>query len=276
MSAARTPSWSAIDMLDAAELAEICDYVADRLFPAGDPPAPASSGRQLARFGASCEAPTILVEELERFSDLLVRLVPLRQTRGKIKPHRAARAWRKRWGWPRLLIGLAIDGWPADPDHAQALDHDCRRWALRPHPHPRGDRVRPPRPRRCPTTSKPCCAVCGLPHIRRAPPRTCWHCPGQRWEPAEVLPHPARRGARRARTLKLATRRAAAAFPTGKTFEVWDPALSSIAASHPDPRCAPSNGSPGGRIWWSAGRRAPAKTMFLEARRKPRWKPGAT
>lgn len=113
-----------IDMLDAAELAEICDYVAEWI--RGAPPAVAHS---LARFGASCEAPAILLEELERFSDLLVRLVPS-VSPAKISPTAPLGAGEA-LGLAELLIGLAIDGWPADPDHAQALEHDCRRWALR-------------------------------------------------------------------------------------------------------------------------------------------------
>ena len=113
-----------IDMLDAAELAEICDYVAEWI--RGAPPAVADS---LARFGASREAPTILLEELERFSNLLVRLVPS-VSPAKISPT-APLGPGEALGLAELLIGLAIDGWPADPDHAQALDHDCRRWALR-------------------------------------------------------------------------------------------------------------------------------------------------
>ena len=67
-----------------------------------------------------------------------------------------------------------------------------------------------------------------LPHIRRSAPEVLATARAQRWEPAEVL-----------RTLLVeeiagrersstATRRAAAAFPTGKTFDAWDPQLSSI------------------------------------------------
>ena len=67
-----------------------------------------------------------------------------------------------------------------------------------------------------------------LPHIRRVAPEVLATARAQRWEPAEVL-----------RTLMVeevagrdrsstATRLAAAAFPAGKTFEAWDPALSSI------------------------------------------------
>jgi len=50
----------------------------------------------------------------------------------------------------------------------------------------------------------------------------------QRWEPAEVLKALlTEEAAGRARSA-LATRRAAAAFPTGKTFEAWQPHVSSI------------------------------------------------
>ena len=70
-----------------------------------------------------------------------------------------------------------------------------------------------------------------LPHIRRAAPEVLATARSQRWEPAEVL-----------RVLLVAeiagrdrssraTRTAAAGFPTGKTFDLWDPNLSSIPAA---------------------------------------------
>ena len=69
-----------------------------------------------------------------------------------------------------------------------------------------------------------------LPHIRRTAPEVLATARAQRWEPAEVLRVLlAEEVAGRERSSK-ATRRAAAAFPTGKTFEAWDPALSSIPA----------------------------------------------
>jgi hypothetical protein len=113
-----------IDMLDAAELAEICDYLAEWI--RGAPPAVADS---LARFGASSDASTILLEELERFATLLIRLVPS-PSPAKISPT-APLGPGEALGLAELLIGLAIDGWPTDPDHGEALEHDCRRWALR-------------------------------------------------------------------------------------------------------------------------------------------------
>jgi len=69
-----------------------------------------------------------------------------------------------------------------------------------------------------------------MPHTREAAPEVLATARAQRWEPVEVL-----------RTLftaevagrdrsSLATRRARAAFPTGKTFHAWKPEASSIPA----------------------------------------------
>lgn len=70
-----------------------------------------------------------------------------------------------------------------------------------------------------------------LPHMRRAAPEVIATARAQRWEPAEVLRVLlAAEIAGRERS-SMATRRAAAAFPTGKTFEAWNPALSSIPAA---------------------------------------------
>jgi hypothetical protein len=113
-----------IDMLDAAELAEICDYMADWI--RGAPPV---VGESLARFGASGDARMILLEELDRFGALLVRLVP------SVSPAKvsvtAPLGPGEALGLAELVITLAIDGWPTDPDRSEALEHDCRRWALR-------------------------------------------------------------------------------------------------------------------------------------------------
>jgi DNA replication protein DnaC len=69
-----------------------------------------------------------------------------------------------------------------------------------------------------------------LPHIRRAAPEVLATAKAQRWEPAEVLRVLlAEEVAGRDRSA-LATRRAAACFPTGKTFDAWDEHLSSIPA----------------------------------------------
>jgi DNA replication protein DnaC len=67
-----------------------------------------------------------------------------------------------------------------------------------------------------------------LPHIRRVAPEVLATARSQRWDPAEVVRVlMAEEVAGRDRS-SIATRRAAAAFPTGKTFDVWDPKLSSI------------------------------------------------
>lgn len=69
-----------------------------------------------------------------------------------------------------------------------------------------------------------------LPHIRRHAPEVLATAKAQRWDPAEVLKALlVEEAAGRARSA-LATRRAAAAFPTGKTFDAWQPHASSVPA----------------------------------------------
>lgn len=69
-----------------------------------------------------------------------------------------------------------------------------------------------------------------LPHIRRHAPEVVATAKAQRWEPAEVLKALfAEEVAGRERSA-LATRRAAAGFPTGKTFDAWLPEISSLPA----------------------------------------------
>ncbi len=67
-----------------------------------------------------------------------------------------------------------------------------------------------------------------LPHIRRTAPGVIATARAQRWEPAEVLRAMSGEELAGRERSSLATRRAAAAFPTGKTFEVWEPEASSI------------------------------------------------
>jgi DNA replication protein DnaC len=69
-----------------------------------------------------------------------------------------------------------------------------------------------------------------LPHIRAHAPDILATAKAQRWEPAEVLKALlVEEAAGRARSA-LATRRAAAAFPTGKTFDAWQASASSVPA----------------------------------------------
>jgi len=69
-----------------------------------------------------------------------------------------------------------------------------------------------------------------LPHIRRLAPEVIATAKAQRWEPAEILRALFGEEAAGRERSALATRRAAAAFPTGKTFHAWQPQASSIPA----------------------------------------------
>jgi DNA replication protein DnaC len=69
-----------------------------------------------------------------------------------------------------------------------------------------------------------------LPHIRRTAPEVLATAKAQRWDPAEVLRVLLTEEIAGRERSALATRRARAAFPTGKTFAAWDEALSSIPA----------------------------------------------
>ncbi|MEP6816435.1 MAG: ATP-binding protein, partial [Marmoricola sp.] len=69
-----------------------------------------------------------------------------------------------------------------------------------------------------------------LPHIRRHAPEVVATAKAQRWEPVEVLRALLGEEAIGRERSALATRRAAAGFPTGKTFEAWQPGASSIPA----------------------------------------------
>jgi DNA replication protein DnaC len=81
-----------------------------------------------------------------------------------------------------------------------------------------------------------------LPHIRRHAPEVVATARAQRWEPVEVLKALfAAEAAGRERSA-LATRRAAAAFPTGKTFDAWHPRGVLDPGPNPSKPYAPWNG----------------------------------
>ena len=67
-----------------------------------------------------------------------------------------------------------------------------------------------------------------LPHMRRIAPDVLSTAKVQRWEPAEVLRALLTEELAGRERSALATRRTVASFPTGKTFQAWDPACSSI------------------------------------------------
>ncbi|MCT1640519.1 IS21-like element helper ATPase IstB [Dietzia cinnamea] len=69
-----------------------------------------------------------------------------------------------------------------------------------------------------------------LPHIRRHAPEVIATAKAQRWDPAEVLRALLAEEANGRDRASLATRRATAGFPTGKTFDAWDESASSIPA----------------------------------------------
>jgi hypothetical protein len=111
------------DILDAAEMAEVCDYVRDWI--GGAPPAVTAS---LARFGGP-DAKAILLETLGRLADVLVRAVP--SVSPTSVPSPMALAHGETLGLVDLLVELAANRWPTDAEHAQALAGDCHRWAAR-------------------------------------------------------------------------------------------------------------------------------------------------
>jgi len=118
------PQLVAIDILDAAEIAEMCQYLT-----AWITQAPAEVTDSLARFAASPHAPAILLDALHHYRRLLERLVPTTSpdhvtTIAPLGPGEAV-------GLAEFLIDLAKNGWPPDPAHDEATQHDCRRWALR-------------------------------------------------------------------------------------------------------------------------------------------------
>ena len=69
-----------------------------------------------------------------------------------------------------------------------------------------------------------------LPHLRRCAPEVIATAKAQRWDPTEVLKAVLVAEAAGRERSALATRRAAAGFPTGKTFDAWTETASSIPA----------------------------------------------
>jgi DNA replication protein DnaC len=70
-----------------------------------------------------------------------------------------------------------------------------------------------------------------LPHIRRVAPEVLATARAQRWEPAETLRALLAAELTGREASAAATRRAAAGFPTGKTFSSWDETACSIPAA---------------------------------------------
>jgi DNA replication protein DnaC len=68
-----------------------------------------------------------------------------------------------------------------------------------------------------------------LPHMRRNAPDLLATAKAQRWEPAEAIRALLAEELAGRQRSSIAARRKAAGFPTGKTFDAWEPKLSSIA-----------------------------------------------
>jgi DNA replication protein DnaC len=67
-----------------------------------------------------------------------------------------------------------------------------------------------------------------LPHMRRHAPDVLATAKAQRWEPAEAMRALLAEELAGRQASSINTRRAAAGFPTGKTFDTWDETVSSI------------------------------------------------
>lgn len=69
-----------------------------------------------------------------------------------------------------------------------------------------------------------------MPHVRRHAPEVIATAKAQRWDPTEVLKALLTEEVAGRDRSALATRRTAAGFPTGKTFDAWQPEACSIPA----------------------------------------------
>jgi len=67
-----------------------------------------------------------------------------------------------------------------------------------------------------------------LPHMRSAAPELLATAKAQRWEPAEAVRALLAEELAGRQASSIRARRKAAGFPTGKTFDAWDPGVSSI------------------------------------------------
>src|SRR5215210_9190256 len=69
-----------------------------------------------------------------------------------------------------------------------------------------------------------------LPHMRRQAPDVLATAKAQRWDPAEAVRALLTEEIAGRRASSIGTRRKAAGFPTGKTFDAWNETTSSIPA----------------------------------------------
>ena len=112
-----------------------------------------------------------------------------------------------------------------------------------------------------------------LPHIRRAMSEVIPTAKAQRSDPAELVRVLLSEEAAGRAASNLRTRRQRAAFPTGKTFHIWNEEASSIPIPTQS-ALPPSNGSAVRRTCACAARRAPARATSPKPSAKPPSTPG--
>jgi DNA replication protein DnaC len=74
------------------------------------------------------------------------------------------------------------------------------------------------------------CRRLRLPYVRKAAPEVIATATSQRWDPTEVLRVLLTEEAAGRDRATISTKRRSSGLPAGKTFDVWDPAVSAIPA----------------------------------------------
>jgi len=92
------------------------------------------------------------------------------------------------------------------------------------------------------------CRRLRLPYVRKAAPEVIATATSQRWEPTEVLRVLLAEEAAGRDRATITMRRRSSGLPAGKTFDVWNPAVSAIPAPT-NRRSERSSGSGGLRTW---------------------------
>ena len=98
-----------------------------------------------------------------------------------------------------------------------------------------------------------------LPHMRRHAPDVLATAKAQRWEPAEAVRALLAEELAGRQASSINTRRAAAGFPTGKTFDTWDETVSARSPPRHSARWPPWSGSTATRTSSCAAPPAPAR-----------------
>ena len=99
-----------------------------------------------------------------------------------------------------------------------------------------------------------------LPHMRAAAPELLATAKAQRWEPAEAMRALLTEELAGRQASSIRARRKAAGFPTGKTFDAWDEAVSSVPA--PTQRALRT-------LEWTPPSREPRRVRTIRHRQDP-------